>query len=138
LTKGRGFLVAAGRGGEPLVVSEADIASLLQAKAAISAGIACLLGRFDLQAQDIHTLYLAGGFGFHMDIDNLIGCGLLPGFQPSQVEVVGNTSLAGAYLAMLDVGALEEIKRIAARTEVVELNLDPDFTSRYIDGLWLP
>ena len=48
-------------------LSEADIASLLQAKAAIAAGIVCLLDRVGLKGKDVTTLYLAGGFGFHME-----------------------------------------------------------------------
>jgi uncharacterized 2Fe-2S/4Fe-4S cluster protein (DUF4445 family) len=138
LRHGRGFAIAPGRGKEPLVVAEADIAALLQAKAAIAAGILCLLSRFELTAGDIRTVYLAGGFGFHMDLDHLVGIGLLPGFRTEQIHVVGNTALAGAYLALLDASALEEIKRISQRLEIVELNLEPDFTSRYIDQLFLP
>jgi uncharacterized 2Fe-2S/4Fe-4S cluster protein (DUF4445 family) len=138
LRDGRGFLIARARGKEQIVISEADIASLLQAKAAIATGIVCLLSRFGLTSEDVQTLYLAGGFGFHMDIENLIACGLLPGFRPSQIQVVGNTALAGAYLALLDAGAIEEIKRVCASMEIVELNLEPDFESRYIDQLWLP
>ena len=136
--RGRAFLIAQPRGREPIIVSEADIASLLQAKAAIAAGVVCLLRRFGLAAHDVRTLYLAGGFGFHMDVDSLLGCGLLPGFAASQIQVVGNSSLAGAYLALLDAGCLEEIKRISRQLEVVELNLEPDFTSCYVDQLWLP
>ncbi len=132
------FTVAYARGKEPLVVSEADIASLLQAKGAIAAGILCLLDRVGLQSQDVDTLYLAGGFGFHMDLDNVIRCGLLPGFRREQIHLAGNTSLAGAYLALLDSGVLAEIKRISSRLEVVELNLDPHFESHYIDQLSLP
>ncbi len=135
---GRAFRIGSARGKQPIMITELDIASLLQAKAAIAAGIVCLLSRFNLTAANIETLYLAGGFGFHLDVDNLIGCGLLPGFRRSQVEVVGNTSLAGAYLALLDVGAIEEIKRMSALMEIVELNLEPDFTSRYVDQLLLP
>lgn len=138
LRHGRGFLIAQGRGREPVVISEADIASLLQAKAAIATGVVCLLRRFNLSPADIATLYLGGGFGFHMDLANLIGCGLLPGFDVSQVQVVGNTSLAGAYLALLDASAIEEMKRISEKMELVELNLEPDFTSQYTDQLWLP
>lgn len=138
LPRGRGFKLATGRGGEPLVVSEADIACLLQAKAAIAAGILSLLARFGLQPRDIDTVYLAGGFGFHMDLKSLIGCGILPGFDPSQIEIVGNTSLAGAYLALIDAGAIEEIKRLSRQMEIVELNLEPNFTSCYIDQLFLP
>ncbi len=138
LPRGRGFRLATGRGGEPLVVSEADIACLMQAKAAIAAGILCLLARFGLEPRDIDTVYLAGGFGFHMDLKSLIGCGILPGFDPSQIEIVGNTSLAGAYLALIDAGALEEIKRLSGQMEIVELNLEPNFASCYIDQLFLP
>ena len=136
--QGRGFHITQSRGRDPIVVSEADIASLLQAKAAIAAGIVCLLRRFGLRSGDVQTLYLAGGFGFHMDLDSLLGCGLLPGFVASQIQVVGNTALAGAYLALLDAGSLEEMKRISKQLKVVELNLEPDFTSCYIDQLWLP
>ncbi len=137
-THGQSFIVARGRNDEPIVVSEADIASLLQAKAAIAAGIVCLLNRVGLAADEIDTLYLAGGFGFHMDVKNVIQCGLLPGFQPEQISLLGNTSLAGAYLALLDSGVLAEMKRASRRLETIELNLEPDFESQYIDQLCLP
>jgi uncharacterized 2Fe-2S/4Fe-4S cluster protein (DUF4445 family) len=74
----------------------------------------------------------------HLNIDNVIGCGLLPGFAADRVQLVGNTSLAGAYLAMIDRGVLDEIKRICERIEIIELNLDPNFESNYIDQLSLP
>ncbi len=132
---GREFVVADGADGKPIYVSESDVARLLQAKAAIAAGIVCLLNRVGLTAGDVKTLHLAGGFGFHMDIDNVIRCGLLPGFCREQISLVGNTSLAGAYLALLDSNVLDEIKRISANLETIELNLEPNFESCYIDQL---
>jgi uncharacterized 2Fe-2S/4Fe-4S cluster protein (DUF4445 family) len=62
----------------------------------------------------------------------------LPGFRPEQIRLVGNTSLAGAYLALLDSGVLAEMKRASKRLETIELNLEPDFESQYIDHLCLP
>ena len=118
-------------------ITETDIAHLLQSKAAIGAGIQTLLERAGLAASQIKKVYMAGGFGLHINIAHAIACGLLPGFKPEQVQVVGNTSLAGAYLALLDSGALEAIERICRQIEVVELNLDPGFESRYIDNLSL-
>jgi len=137
-THGNSFIVAHAPDSDPIVITEADIGSLLQAKAAIAAGIVCLLRRVGLTSSDIDTLYLAGGFGFHMDVANVIQCGLLPGFRPEQIRLVGNTSLAGAYLALLDSGVLAEMKRFSSRLETVELNLEPDFESQYIDQLCLP
>jgi uncharacterized 2Fe-2S/4Fe-4S cluster protein (DUF4445 family) len=132
---GREFIVADGDDGKPIYVSESDVARLLQAKAAIAAGIVCLLNSAGLTPPDVQILYLAGGFGFHMDVENVIRCGLLPGFRPEQISLVGNTSLAGAYLALLDSSVLDEIKRISAQLETIELNLVPEFESCYIDQL---
>lgn len=134
---GQAIRVAKGLGNKDVLLAETDIANLLQAKAAIAAGILTLLKQAGITQRDIHTLYLAGGFGMHMNIANAIGCGLLPGFTVKQVELVGNSSLAGAYLAMLDCGALGEMQRIADRVRIVELNLDPDFEMTYIEQLIL-
>ena len=135
---GRALRVATGSGKTDIVVTETDIAGLLQAKAAIAAGILTLLERTGLKPAQIKKLYLAGGFGLHLNRAHAIACGLLPGFVPEQIEVVGNTSLAGAYLALLDCGALDEIARAGNKMDVVELNLDPGFEDRYIEQLSLP
>lgn len=135
---GRAVRIATGTGKVDIVVTETDIAGLLQAKAAIAAGILTLLERCGLTPAQIKKLYLAGGFGLHLNRVNAIACGLLPGFVPEQIEVVGNTSLAGAYLALLDCGALDEIARAGKKMDVIELNLDPGFEDRYIEQLSLP
>jgi uncharacterized 2Fe-2S/4Fe-4S cluster protein (DUF4445 family) len=130
--------VAEQEDGDPLLITEADIASLLQAKAAIAAGILCLLKETGLQPADVKTVFLAGGFGFHMHVDSLLGCGMLPGFREQQVQTVGNTSLAGAYLTLLDSTALSEIRRVSENMRIIELNLVPEFEMTYIEQLMLP
>lgn len=119
-------------------VSEVDVAVLLQAKAAIGAGIETLLESAGIEAGAIGTVYLAGGFGMHLDVAHAIEIGLLPGFTTDQVEVVGNTSLAGALLALIDRGTLEEMEEIRNGAVVVELNLQEGFEDCYIDHLMLP
>lgn len=122
----------------PIWISEVDIARLLQAKAAIAAGINTLLGILGTTAAEVKTLYLAGGFGLHLSLEHAVGCGLLPGFQPGQIQVVGNTSMAGAFLALNDRSFLTEMQTACARMEYVELNLQPGFEDEYIDQLTLP
>jgi len=119
-------------------ISETDVALLLQAKAAIGAGIETLLEAAGLAAGDLSRVYLAGGFGMHLDIGHSIAIGLLPGFREGQVRVVGNTALAGALIALLDRSAIEEMEALRARVEVLELNLQEGFEDRYIDHLMLP
>jgi len=110
----------------------------LQAKAAIGAGIEILLETAGIRAADLHQVYLAGGFGMHLNVTHAIAIGLLPGFREEQVRVVGNTALAGALLAVVDRTTLAEMENLRAQVEVVELNLAADFEDRYIEHLMLP
>ncbi|MCU0787357.1 MAG: ASKHA domain-containing protein, partial [Verrucomicrobia bacterium] len=119
-------------------VSEVDVALLLQAKAAIGAGIEILLEQSGLRAAELGRVYLAGGFGMHLNIRHAIEIGLLPGFQAEQVQVVGNTSLAGAVLGLLDRNTVDEMESLRSRVEVLELNLQEGFEDRYVDQLSLP
>jgi uncharacterized 2Fe-2S/4Fe-4S cluster protein (DUF4445 family) len=135
---GRAFRVGFAAGRRPVVVSDADVARLLSAKAAIAAGILTLLERQRLQPADVDVLHLAGGFGTHLRRSSAIGCGLLPGFAESQIRVVGNSSLAGAYLTLLDRSLPAELELLARRVEVIELNTDPGFEERFLDQLMLP
>jgi len=121
----------------PAWISELDVARLLQAKAAIAAGTAILLKRLGKAPGDFRRVYLAGGFGFHLSLEHAIGCGLLAGFREEQIQVVGNASLGGAFLALNDRSLVEEMEGAARRMETVELNLEPGFEDAYIDNLVL-
>lgn len=119
-------------------ISEVDIALLMQAKAAIGAGIETLLETAEIRAADIYQIFLAGGFGMHLNVANAIAIGLLPQFRPDQIRVVGNTSLAGALLAVIDRTTLDELEAIRTKTHVIELNRCAGFEDRFIEHLMLP
>jgi uncharacterized 2Fe-2S/4Fe-4S cluster protein (DUF4445 family) len=127
-----------GDGPGVLHVSEADVARLLQAKAAIGAGIEILLETAGIRAADVGRVYLAGGFGMHLNIAHAIAIGLLPGFREEQVRIVGNTALAGALLALVDRTTLAEMENLRQLVRVVELNLADGFEDRYVEHLMLP
>lgn len=118
------------------LIGDADVALLLQAKAAIGAGIETLLEVAGLPAIP-RRIYLAGGFGLQLNTRHAITCGLLPGAEPHAVRVVGNTSLAGAWLAMRDRSLHARLAGIVGRVSVVDLNTVPSFEDRYIDHLRL-
>jgi uncharacterized 2Fe-2S/4Fe-4S cluster protein (DUF4445 family) len=119
-------------------ISEVDVAVLLQAKAAIGAGIETLLETAGIRAEDISRVYLAGGFGMHLNVANAIAIGLLPGFKAERIRVVGNTSLAGALIALIDRTTLEEMEALREQVQVIELNLAEGFEDRYVEHLMLP
>lgn len=78
------------------------IRSILVAKAAIITGIDMLLKEVNITFKDISNIYLAGNFGFYLNIQNAIKINLLPDIPISKYKVLGNTSLKGAILIGMD------------------------------------
>jgi uncharacterized 2Fe-2S/4Fe-4S cluster protein (DUF4445 family) len=124
--------------GHPLTVSEADVAEILKAKAAIHGGIVTMLAAAGRTLEDLDTLILAGGFARHIHLRHAAWMGLLPDLPAGRIEVIGNGSLAGAVLALGGPGAAAGFERIVRAAEPVELNLRPEFESAYIDSMLLP
>lgn len=82
--------------GEPAVrLCNKDIRDLQMAKAAVCAGIEILRGQ--MGESQIGHIYLAGGFGYYLDVEAAFSIGLLPEHMRGRVTAVGNTSLAGAF-----------------------------------------
>ena len=124
--------------GEPLLVTERDVAEVLKAKAAIYAGMKTILAAAGRTFADVDRLILAGGFARHIRLRSAVRMGLLPGLAPGRIEVIGNGSLAGACLALTEAGAGAAFERVVACAEPVELNLEPGFEDAYVDALLLP
>lgn len=127
------------RSGEPVGFTNRDIRELQLATAAIRAGIAILLQRAGLQAEDLDRLIVAGGFGNYLVPANAQRIGLLPGgVKPERMLFAGNTSLAGARMATMSVQARQKADEIAARVKHVDLSQDPDFQNHYVEAMMFP
>jgi uncharacterized 2Fe-2S/4Fe-4S cluster protein (DUF4445 family) len=119
-----------------LWISEPDVAEILQAKAAIGAGVLVLLELAGIAADDLETVFVAGGFGYHLHPDHAIAIGLLPPVPRKRVEVIGNAALGGASLS-LQADFSQQIKSLIENCQIVELNQVPSFSDYYTDALLL-
>lgn len=82
-------------GEPPVCMCNKDIRDLQMAKAAVRAGVEILWKK--MGCPEIDQVYLAGGFGYYLDVEAAFQIGLLPEYMRGRVIAVGNTSLAGAY-----------------------------------------
>lgn len=114
----------------------ADVRAVQMSKAAIAAGIETLLLRAKVPPEAVRTLYIAGGFGSHLRIEDAYAIGLLPRSLGGRVSVIGNGALSGAAGMLLD----KEQRRLgrALVQKAVPMNLggDPAFNDRYIEHLF--
>jgi len=121
-----------------LYISEADIAEILQAKAAVAAGVAVVLEIAGLDACDIHQLYVGGGFGYHLQSRHAQAVGLLPALPPERISLVGNSALGGASVWLLHQGKLSGVSTLRSEVKAIELNQVPSFEDHFTDALFLP
>jgi uncharacterized 2Fe-2S/4Fe-4S cluster protein (DUF4445 family) len=64
--------------------------------------------------------------------------GLLPDLPWEKFQFLGNTSVRGAYYALLDREARTRLKDIAARMTYIELSADNSFYDAFTSALFLP
>ena len=117
-----------------LTISRADISALAQAKAANYCGQAIVLREYGLPIDKFEKLYLAGGFANYVDESNAIDIGFIANMPLDKVEKVGNASLEGAVIMLLSTIKRDEIEKLTATIEHVELETAPDFFDFFVEG----
>lgn len=99
-----------------------DIRQVQLAKGAILSGIRTLIKKAGIETCDITRVCIAGQFGKYISMESFFGVGLLSKEFEGKVEYLGNTSLTGAYMALLDKNAIEYMTEISVETEYFELS----------------
>ncbi len=129
---------SAAEGGEAVTITEDDIATLIKSKGAILAAMKVMLEDLGLSFSDLEKIYVAGGFGAHLDVEKAIFIGLLPDIPKERVEFIGNSSLAGARACLLSTEAFQKAEAIARQMTYFELSVHPDFMDEFVASLFLP
>jgi uncharacterized 2Fe-2S/4Fe-4S cluster protein (DUF4445 family) len=121
-----------------IVITEVDLDNLIRAKAAIYAGFSTLLSQMNMTFAEIEKLYIAGGFGRYIDIERAITIGMLPDLPVDKFQFLGNTSIMGAYYALLCDRLRHEAEEIARKMTYIELSVSRSFMDEYLSALFLP
>ena len=106
------------------------------AKSAIHAGVRTLMKYAELDCDDISTLYVAGGFGSYLDIENAGKIGLIPEELVSKVKVLGNAALAGASMVLMNRNLRDNCKAMLSNSSVIALSSNPVFTEEYMERMF--
>jgi uncharacterized 2Fe-2S/4Fe-4S cluster protein (DUF4445 family) len=121
-----------------IVITEVDLDNLIRAKAAIYAGFATLISHMGMKFADIEKLYIAGGFGRYIDVERAVTIGMLPDLPVEKFQFLGNTSIIGAYYALLCDRLRHEAEEIARKMTYIELSVSRSFMDEYLSALFLP
>ncbi len=124
--------------GREIAITEVDIESFIRAKAAIFSAIHTMLASLDMDVSVLEHVYVAGGIGSGINMENAVRIGMLPDIDRSLFEYVGNSSLAGAYAMTLSDAADEKIHELAQGMTYLELSTHPGYMDEFVAACFLP
>lgn len=121
-----------------ITVNEVDIDNFIRAKGAIYSGASVLLESLGMDFSVIDKVYIAGGIGNSLNIENAITIGLLPDVEREKFQYIGNSSLVGSYLALISRDAKNKLEEIASQMTYVELSVYPGYMDEFVSACFLP
>ena len=121
-----------------IAINDDDLANIIRTKAAVYAACEVLLKSVDLGFADLDRVYVAGGFGNYIDVDNAMTIGLLPDLPRDKFSFIGNASLGGARLALLSQKKRDEALEVHRSMTYLELSTNASFFDRFTSASFLP
>ncbi len=123
---------------QEIVITQADIDNLIRSKAGVFASIKVLMEATQTTSEDLEAVYLAGGFGNFLNIQQAVNIGMLPDVPVEKMRFVGNTSIAGAKTVLLSRQALETAEKIAEGMTYFDLMSHPGYMDEFTRANFLP
>jgi len=124
--------------GRDLALSQAEIDALLRSKAAMFTILTTITGMANVSMSDFRDFFIAGTFGAYINPESAITIGMVPDLPRETYKPLGNTSLAGASVALLSSWARDEIQEIRNRVTYIELNVNQEFMNLFSAARFIP
>ncbi|MFH0763499.1 MAG: ASKHA domain-containing protein [Candidatus Omnitrophota bacterium] len=124
--------------GKDIVINEDDIENLKRSKGAIYSAIIALTNKVGKSISEVKKIYIAGGFGNYLNIENAVFIGLLPDTDRSVYQFVGNSSLAGSRMSLNSHEAFKRAFEIHKNITYLDLSVEPNYMDEYIAALFFP
>ncbi len=124
--------------GNNIYIDRVDIDNFIRAKAAVYSAIDTLLAAMDLSEDALETVYVAGGIGSAINIDNAVRIGMLPQLPKKTFRYIGNSALSGAYAMSISDESVKMIDEISRAMTYMELSAHPGYMDSFVAACFLP
>ncbi len=130
ITSGESNIALTGK----IQLSQKDINEFQLAKAALAAGMEILVKSLGIGIDRIETVYIAGGFGTYINIDNVVATCMIE-VSREKIRKIGNTALIGAKMFLFN--DADVVNEILSKTRHINLESDPEFQDIYVGKMML-
>ena len=119
-------------------ITEVDIDNFIRAKGAIFSAIRTMLAYCDFDVSMIENVYVAGGIGSGINMENAIHIGMFPDVPVEMYHYIGNSSLAGAYAMLFSTESERKVYEVAQNMTYIELSAIPQYMDEFVGACFLP
>ncbi|MBR0367878.1 MAG: DUF4445 domain-containing protein [Clostridia bacterium] len=119
-------------------INEVDIDNFIRAKGAIFSATMTMLSSMGMDPSVLQHVYVAGGIGSGINMDNAVTIGMLPDIDRSCFSYIGNSSLAGAYAMLTSQKSREKVDELARTMTYLELSTEPGYMDSFVGACFLP
>ena len=119
-------------------ITEVDIDNFIRAKGAIFSAIRTMLSSLDFDVSMIDDVYVAGGIGSGINMQNAVNIGMFPDVPLEKFHYIGNSSLTGAYLMLLSTQAEKKTYELASNMTYMELSTVPTYMDEFVGACFIP
>ena len=119
-------------------ITEVDIDNFIRAKGAIFSAIRTMLSSLDFDVSMIDDVYVAGGIGSGINMQNAVNIGMFPDVPLEKFHYIGNSSLTGAYLMLYSTEAEKKTYDLAANMTYMELSTVPTYMDEFVGACFIP
>ncbi|MCK5163302.1 MAG: DUF4445 domain-containing protein, partial [Desulfobacula sp.] len=123
---------------EDIIFTQSDIKSLILSKAAVYAGFSILVEQVGMDFSSISQMIITGGFGQYLNIEKAITIGLLPDIEREKFKYMGNSSIAGAYMALLSNTYRQQAIAISNAMTYLDFSSSNSFMEEFTRAQFLP
>lgn len=133
----KAYLIYSSKNNE-LFLTEREIQNFLLSKGAMFAFLYVFVRAVGLSFSDIKKVYISGALGCGINIENAINIGMLPDMPRERFIPLGNSSLRGAEMVLLDRDSMDEVDRILPKITYREMNEDNELMNVLQGALFIP
>ena len=121
-----------------VAINEVDIDNFIRAKGAIFSATMTMLGSMGMDPGMLEHVYVAGGIGSGINMDNAVTIGMLPDIDRSHFSYIGNSSLSGAYAMLTSMQSRQKVDELATTMTYLELSTEPGYMDSFVGACFLP
>ena len=84
-----------------------------------------------MELTDLNSVIIAGGFGSHLKKEDITGVGILPKEVENLISYVGNSSLIGAYIALMNDEIKNQMQDLSSQIEYIDLSTSENYDKTF-------